>query len=127
MGEGTAGRPRRRTAQPHTASVLAAPAAPALCSDLPSLEAEGDENSLCGRPRGGLGQSDALQLRQGLAAASGLPPSAHISPARGSGGPLGLADCRAPPGPPQHFSGSAPESCTLPPSLASLPEPGLWL
>lgn len=52
----------------------------AVSSDLTSLEAEGDENSLFGRLRGGAGRSAALQLQPGLPAASlGPTPCTHLS------------------------------------------------
>lgn len=77
---------RIRKAQPQTACLLPSPLPSlprpqALSSDLTSLEAEGEENSLFGRSGGGAGRSNALQL-QPASAASGVPPP-HICPAPG--------------------------------------------
>lgn len=116
---------RVRKAQPQTACLLPASLPPlpqpqALSSDLTSLEAEGEENSLFGRSGGGAGQSNALQLQPGLRAAPVGPTPAHICPAPGSwrcSRPGGVWRFLSP------FNASlapAPGSSTLPPSLAAL-------
>ena len=64
----------------------------ALGSDLTSLEAEGDENSLFGRSWGGAGQSMCSSCSQASQQPWRVPPLAYISPARDPGDPPGPAD-----------------------------------
>lgn len=60
--------------------LLAPPLPQALSSDLTSLEAAGDENSLFGRSVGRGGAEHVLQLQPGLRAASAGPtPCTHLS------------------------------------------------